>query len=114
MAPRTHNSGHYTLDACVTSQFEQQVRMVCDLPFGATRLVSPVVMINLLGDLWYEGGQPDWLQVFNEPETKLHLYGKASARKGRKMGHYCTLAATADEASIKANAIFQQLERVSE
>lgn len=114
MAPRTHNSGHYTLDACVTSQFEQQVRMVCDLPFGSTRLVSPVVMINLLGDLWPEGGQPDWFKVFSDPETKLHLYGKASARQGRKMGHYCTLAATADEASIKANAIFQQLERVSE
>ena len=113
MAPRTHNSGHYTLDACVTSQFEQQVRMVCDLPFGSTRLVSPVAMINLLGDLWPEGEQPDWLTVFSDSETKLHLYGKASARKGRKMGHYCTLAATADEASSKATAIFQQFERVS-
>ncbi|WP_020559069.1 5-(carboxyamino)imidazole ribonucleotide synthase [Thiofilum flexile] len=114
MAPRTHNSGHYTLDACVTSQFEQQVRMVCDLPFGSTRLVSPVAMINLLGDLWPKGGQPDWLKVLSDPETKLHLYGKALARKGRKMGHYCTLAANAEEASHKANAIFQQLERVSE
>jgi 5-(carboxyamino)imidazole ribonucleotide synthase len=114
IAPRPHNSGHYTLDACVTSQFEQQVRMVCGLPFGSTRLVSPVVMINLLGDLWPEGGQPDWLKVFNDPETKLHLYGKASARKGRKMGHYCTLAATVDEASMKADTIFQQLARVSD
>ena len=69
-------------------------------------------MINLLGDLWPEGSQPDWLQVFNEPETKLHLYGKTSARKGRKMGHYCTLALNADEAEQKANAIFQSLERV--
>ncbi|MEN9432800.1 MAG: hypothetical protein RLZZ422_389 [Pseudomonadota bacterium] len=112
MAPRTHNSGHYTLDACVTSQFEQQVRMVCGLPFGSTRLVSPVVMINLLGDLWPEGNQPDWLQVFSDPETKLHLYGKASARKGRKMGHYCTLALNADEAEQTANTIFQNLERV--
>ncbi|HHJ21032.1 MAG TPA: 5-(carboxyamino)imidazole ribonucleotide synthase [Gammaproteobacteria bacterium] len=91
IAPRTHNSGHFTLDACVTSQFEQQVRMVCGLPFGSTRLLSPVVMVNLLGDLWPEQAQPDWHKLLSHPELKLHLYGKHTARKGRKMGHFCLL-----------------------
>jgi 5-(carboxyamino)imidazole ribonucleotide synthase len=110
MAPRTHNSGHYTLDACITSQFEQQVRMVCELPFGDTQLLSPVVMVNLLGDVWH-GAQPDWLSLLQNPNTKLHLYGKREARIGRKMGHYCTLAQNADTAIQQAAQIFQALEQ---
>ena len=110
MAPRTHNSGHYTLDACITSQFEQQVRMVCELPFGDTHLLSPVVMVNLLGDVWH-GSQPDWLSLLQNPNTKLHLYGKRDARVGRKMGHYCTLADNATDAIQQAAQIFQALEQ---
>ena len=97
MATRPHNSGHFTVDACVTSQFEQQLRTLCGLPPGDTRLLSPVVMLNLLGDLW-DGGQPDWQAVFSEPGAHLHLYGKRHARPGRKMGHINTLAASADSA----------------
>ena len=108
MAPRTHNSGHYTLDACITSQFEQQVRMVCDLPFGDTHLLSPVVMVNMLGDLWH-GDQPNWLALLQSPNTKLHLYGKREARPGRKMGHYCTLAPQQDDAIAEAARLFQAL-----
>ena len=110
MAPRTHNSGHYTLDACITSQFEQQVRMVCELPFGDTHLLSPVVMVNLLGDVWH-GSQPDWLSLLQNPNTKLHLYGKREARVGRKMGHYCTLADNVADAIQQAAQIFQALEQ---
>jgi len=109
MAPRTHNSGHYTLDACITSQFEQQVRMVCELPFGATDLLSPVVMVNMLGDLWHDT-QPEWVALLQSPNTKLHLYGKHEARPGRKMGHYCTLSAQLDDALTEAAHIFQQLQ----
>lgn len=109
MAPRTHNSGHYTLDACLTSQFEQQVRMVCELPFGDTHLLSPVVMVNLLGDVWH-GTQPDWLALLQSANTKLHLYGKREARPGRKMGHYCTLAENVGAATAEAERIFQQLQ----
>lgn len=110
IAPRTHNSGHFTIDACVTSQFEQQVRTVCNLPFGDTRLLSPVVMTNLLGDLWGDS-QPDWQQVFKSASTKLHLYGKASARVGRKMGHYCTLADSVEAAQAEADTIFTALSK---
>jgi 5-(carboxyamino)imidazole ribonucleotide synthase len=91
LAPRPHNSGHYTFDACVTSQFEQQLRAVCGLPLGANLLLSPVVMWNLLGDLWQEG-TPDWRVILSEPRAKLHLYGKAEARPARKMGHVTVLA----------------------
>ena len=108
IAPRTHNSGHYTIDACVTSQFEQQVRTVCNLPFGDTRLLSPVVMTNLLGDIWGDT-QPNWIKVFNSPSSKLHLYGKAAAREGRKMGHFCTLADSVDDAITEATNIFNEL-----
>ncbi|MBY0270341.1 MAG: 5-(carboxyamino)imidazole ribonucleotide synthase [Burkholderiales bacterium] len=101
MAPRPHNSGHYTLDACATSQFEQQVRTLCGLALGDTRLLAPVVMVNLLGEAW-QHGQPQWERVFNVPEAKLHLYGKHEARDGRKMGHYTMLGATADAALQKA------------
>jgi 5-(carboxyamino)imidazole ribonucleotide synthase len=91
LAPRPHNSGHYTFDACVTSQFEQQLRAVCGLPLGSTSLLSPVVMWNLLGHLW-KRGEPDWNSILSEPRAKLHLYGKREARPGRKMGHVSVLA----------------------
>ncbi len=87
MAPRPHNSGHYTLDACLTSQFEQQVRMVSGLPAGSCELHSPVAMWNLLGDIWPDGGVPTWEAVLELEQAKLHLYGKTEARPGRKMGH---------------------------
>jgi len=111
MAPRTHNSGHYTLDACITSQFEQQVRMVCGLPFGDTSLLSPVVMTNILGDLWGidSKSQPNWQSLLGSPTTKLHLYGKKEARPGRKMGHFCTLAENLTDAQHKSTEIFNQL-----
>ncbi|HYH42119.1 MAG TPA: 5-(carboxyamino)imidazole ribonucleotide synthase [Burkholderiales bacterium] len=108
IAPRPHNSGHYTIDACTTSQFEQQVRTLCGLPLGESRLLSPVVMVNLLGDAW-QRGEPAWEAVFGAPEAKLHLYGKREARPGRKMGHYTVLAGTADAALEKALAIRSQL-----
>ena len=91
MAPRPHNSGHYTVDACATSQFEQQVRMLCGLTPSDTRLLSAVVMTNLMGDIWNDG-DPPWQHVLNEPGAHLHLYGKREARPGRKMGHINCLA----------------------
>lgn len=94
LAPRPHNSGHLTVDACVTSQFEQQLRAVCGLPLGAPDLLRPAAMANLLGDLWAEG-MPDWPAVCRFPEVKLHLYGKLEPRPGRKMGHVTALAANA-------------------
>ncbi len=90
IAPRPHNSGHFTLNATVTSQFEQQVRMLCELPAGDTSLLSPVVMNNLLGDLWNDA-PPPWERLLKHPEAKLHLYGKREARPGRKMGHFNVL-----------------------
>ena len=104
IAPRPHNSGHYTIDACVTSQFEQQVRTVCGLPLGDTSLLSPVVMVNLLGDVW-KRGEPQWQTLFEYPTAKLHLYGKHEARAGRKMGHYTVLGRDAEEALRSAIAI---------
>ena len=100
LAPRTHNSGHLTLDACVTCQFEQQVRAVCGLPLGSTELKQPAAMANLLGDVW-NGGPPRWDQALSNPRLKLHLYGKASPRPGRKMGHI-TATANSAEAAIEA------------
>ncbi len=99
IAPRPHNSGHYTIDACVTSQFEQQARVLAGLPLGDTRQHEPAVMVNLLGDLWFDAPgaaprEPDWMQVLRHPQAKLHLYGKAAARRGRKMGHVTGLAPT--------------------
>lgn len=108
IAPRPHNSGHYTLDATVTSQFEQQVRTLCGLPPGDTRLLSPVVMINLLGDVWGEN-EPQWSDLFEHPGLMLHLYGKASARPGRKMGHFNLMAETLDLALSEALAIKRTL-----
>ncbi|MBL7002661.1 MAG: 5-(carboxyamino)imidazole ribonucleotide synthase [Gammaproteobacteria bacterium] len=100
MAPRPHNSGHYTIDACASSQFEQQVRMMCHLPAASSRLLSPVVMWNILGDIWPEDQCPDWLLTLKDDESKLHLYGKKSARIGRKMGHINILCKTT-KAGIK-------------
>ena len=97
IAPRVHNSGHYTFDACVTSQFEQQVRAVCGLPLGSTEQPRPAAMANLLGDLW-EKGEPDWSAALAIPEVKLHLYGKQEARPGRKMGHLTAMADTQEQA----------------
>jgi len=110
MAPRPHNSGHYTIDACVTNQFEQQVRALCGLPLGEPRAHSAAVMVNLLGDLWYEGehySEPDWAKLYAIPNLKLHLYGKHHARPGRKMGHFTVLgedAAQVQEAALAARA----------
>ena len=86
IAPRPHNSGHYTIDACRTSQFEQQVRVLCGLPLGDPSQHTPAVMVNLLGDIWGEG-EPRWEEVLKHPGAHLHLYGKRDARPGRKMGH---------------------------
>ena len=118
IAPRPHNSGHYTIDACVTSQFEQQVRVLADLPLGDTRAYGPAVMINLLGDIWFDASpgrleprrrEPDWRAVLERPEAKLHLYGKDEPRRGRKMGHVSCVAPTLDQALAAARAIRQQL-----
>jgi len=99
IAPRPHNSGHFTLDACVTSQFEQQVRALCGLPLGPTRLLTPAVMVNLLGDIWSSnGGEPNWSVVLSDPRIKLHLYGKHGPRPGRKMGHYTCMDENLDVA----------------
>lgn len=97
LAPRPHNSGHFTVDANVTCQFEQQLRAICGLPLGSTEQLRPAAMANLLGDLW-SGGAPDFAAACALPEVKLHLYGKLSARPGRKMGHLTALAPTAAEA----------------
>jgi 5-(carboxyamino)imidazole ribonucleotide synthase len=97
LAPRTHNSGHYTIDACATSQFEQQVRAICGLPLGDPRLLSPVVMVNILGDAWAKG-EPKWDVLLAEPAVRLHLYGKSEPRPGRKMGHFTVTARDADMA----------------
>ncbi|MCZ6470353.1 MAG: 5-(carboxyamino)imidazole ribonucleotide synthase [Gammaproteobacteria bacterium] len=98
MAPRPHNSGHYTLDACETSQFEQQVRMMCGLPAGSSRQHTAVAMWNLLGDIWPQDGVPRWDEVMQQGRVKLHLYGKTEARAGRKMGHINCLAGDTGEA----------------
>ena len=103
IAPRPHNSGHLTFDACVTSQFEQQVRAICGLPLGATTLLRPAAMANLLGDVW-AGGEPDWAAALEVPDVKLHLYGKSDPRPGRKMGHLTALADTVDDAVARVLA----------
>jgi len=103
LAPRPHNSGHLTIDAHVTSQFEQQLRAVCGLPLGSTRQLRPAAMANLLGDLW-EKGEPNWPEACAIPEVKLHLYGKLEPRPGRKMGHLTVLSDTTPEAKRRALA----------
>jgi len=103
MAPRPHNSGHHTLDACQTSQFEQQLRAVAGLPLGTTGLLKPVVMLNLLGDIWKsEVEQPDWTPMLETSGSKLHLYGKKTAKAKRKMGHVTFTADTVEEAMENA------------
>lgn len=108
LAPRPHNSGHYSFDGCLTSQFEQQVRAVCGLPLGSPELMKPTVMCNLLGDLW-KNGLPDWNVLLRHPNAKLHLYGKEEARSGRKMGHFTLLDDSPEEALHRARAIKAEL-----
>jgi 5-(carboxyamino)imidazole ribonucleotide synthase len=103
IAPRTHNSGHYTFGACVTSQFEQHVRAVCGLPLGDPKLLSPAVMVNLLGDLWLEG-MPSFESVLSSPNARLHLYGKSKPTPGRKMGHVLVLDEDLDRAMALAES----------
>ncbi len=98
LAPRPHNSGHLTIDAARTSQFEQQLRAVCGLPLGSTEFVAAAAMANLLGDLWH-AGEPDWAAACALPDVKLHLYGKVEPRPGRKMGHLTALAASPELAA---------------
>jgi len=108
LAPRPHNSGHLTIDAHVTSQFEQQLRAVCDLPLGSTRQVRPAAMANLLGDLWAQR-EPNWAAALAMPDVKLHLYGKAEPRPGRKMGHLTAIADTPQQAASLAIAARESL-----
>ncbi len=103
MAPRPHNSGHYTIDANVTNQFEQQLRALVGLPLGDSRLHSQAVMVNILGDIWKNGAEPAWDKIFARAELKLHLYGKHEPRPGRKMGHYTVIGA--DQETVIVNAI---------
>ena len=113
IAPRPHNSGHYTIDACVTSQFEQQARVLAALPMGDTAQHTPAAMLNLLGDVWFDGDgtlrEPDWTHVLAHPQAKLHLYGKREPRRGRKMGHVTCLAANVDAALATVQAIKREL-----
>lgn len=107
MAPRPHNSGHYTIDACVTSQFAQQVRAMAQLPLGDVRQHSPAVMLNILGDAWFDGesmSEPAWDKVVALPGACLHLYGKDDPRPGRKMGHVTFVAPTLEEAQRQLSA----------
>ena len=103
LAPRPHNSGHLTFDACITSQFEQQLRAACGLPLGSTEYYRPAAMANLLGDLW-QNGEPDWAAASRMPEVKIHLYGKLEPRQGRKMGHLTIVGDTAASAVEKVRA----------
>ncbi|MBK7279436.1 5-(carboxyamino)imidazole ribonucleotide synthase [Candidatus Aalborgicola defluviihabitans] len=103
MAPRPHNSGHYSIDACDVSQFDLQVRTLAGLPLTQPRQHSPCIMLNLLGDIWPDGGSPPWAQVLALPGTHLHLYGKATASKGRKMGHLTVTGATVEQ--VRATAL---------
>ena len=105
IAPRPHNSGHYSLDACVTSQFEQQARILAGLPLGDTSAFGAVVMLNLLGELWFDGGvrrEPPWAELLRDPRARLHLYGKREPRPGRKMGHVTLVADSRDHAIEQA------------
>jgi 5-(carboxyamino)imidazole ribonucleotide synthase len=108
LAPRPHNSGHLTIDAFVTSQFEQQLRAVCGLPLGSTRQLRPAAMANLLGDEW-AAGEPNWAAALALPDVNLHLYGKAAPRPGRKMGHLTALADTPNQAAAAVRAAREAL-----
>jgi len=109
MAPRPHNSGHYSIEACDVSQFVLQVRAMTGTPLVAPRLHSACVMLNLLGDLWHEGRAPDWREVLALPGAHLHLYGKEEARPGRKMGHLTLTAASAADAEARARDAARRL-----
>jgi 5-(carboxyamino)imidazole ribonucleotide synthase len=109
IAPRPHNSGHLTIEACVTSQFQQQVRAVCDLPLGSPTLVQPAAMVNLLGQ-HLSPHQPNFEKLFARPNTNLHLYGKAAPRDGRKMGHITVTAADASAAEAEVRAARESFE----
>jgi len=112
IAPRPHNSGHYTMDACVTSQFEQQVRAMVRLPLGDVTLMEPVAMLNILGDVWFDQNQviePAWHHVLAHPSAKLHLYGKATPKIGRKMGHINCLGKGIQEAKDACTAVAHDL-----
>src|SRR5688572_16655036 len=108
VAPRPHNSGHLTFDACRTSQFEQQLRAICGLPLGSPELLQPAAMANLLGDLWSDG-EPNWAAALALTDVKLHLYGKTTPRPGRKMGHFTALAASPAEATERVLVARQRL-----
>ncbi len=110
LAPRPHNSGHFSFDASVTSQFEQQLRAVCGLPLGSTELLSPVAMANLLGDVW-SSGEPDWAAALSMSDVKLHLYGKAGARPGRKMGHLVAFGDDPQDAAARVREARSRLTR---
>jgi 5-(carboxyamino)imidazole ribonucleotide synthase len=110
LAPRPHNSGHWTIEGTPASQFEQQLRAVCGLPLGEISLRRPAAMANLLGDLW-EGGEPDWAAALTLPDVHLHLYGKKEPRPGRKMGHLTALADSAEEAAALARSARSLLAR---
>lgn len=103
LAPRPHNSGHWTIEGCATSQFEQQVRAVCGLPLGSTEILRPSAMANLLGDIW-QGGEPNWAQALSIDGVHLHLYGKHEPRPRRKMGHLTAVAETAEKAQERVLA----------
>lgn len=115
IAPRPHNSGHYTLDACITDQFEQQVRVMTGLALGSSRQHSPAVMVNILGDIWPSDSEtgsqvePAWQLALNNPQLKMHLYGKHEARAGRKMAHFTVLNASRDEAIKQAMQVRSEL-----
>jgi 5-(carboxyamino)imidazole ribonucleotide synthase len=110
LAPRPHNSGHLTFDACVTSQFEQQLRAVCGLSLGSTEFYKQAAMANLLGDLW-QNGEPNWAAALTNSNVKLHLYGKTDAKPGRKMGHITAMAATAGQAAKLVEDARQKMTR---
>jgi len=114
LAPRPHNSGHWSLDGCETSQFEQHIRAVCGLPLGRVDVREPTVMVNILGDLWQKregrtGGEPNWTAILSAPRAKLHLYGKTDARIGRKMGHFTVRDAQIETSLERARELKSQL-----
>ena len=109
IAPRPHNSGHYTIDACVTNQFEQQVRVMTGLPLGDARLHSNAVMVNLLGDIWQNDTEPAWLVALSNSKLKMHLYRKHEARAGRKMGHFTVIGEDKNEIHEAAMQVRSQL-----
>ncbi|PIT50776.1 5-(carboxyamino)imidazole ribonucleotide synthase [Snodgrassella communis] len=110
VAPRPHNSGHYTLDACSSDQFQQQVRLMCGLPPAATDLLQPCCMANILGDIWPADSEPDWCTVLNHSTASLHLYGKKLVRPGRKMGHFTVLAEDSEQAWQTAHSLHLRLQ----